>query len=84
MITRYKDYNQAILLKTNAMLVLYDVMDFQIIRKNVFYLRVLVFFMNQNIFGRVVDFIQYKKIRDGDAQFENLSITFCPLNLNVS
>ena len=67
------------------MLVLYDVMDFQIIRKNVFYLRVLVFFMNQNIVGRVVDFIQYKKeIRYGDAKFENLSITFCPLNLNVS
>ena len=48
------------LVKTNAMLVLYDIMDFKIIRKNVFYLRVLVFFMNQNIVGRVVDFIQYK------------------------
>ena len=48
-------------------------------------MRVLVFFMNQNIVGRVVDFIQYnKEIKYGDAKFENLSITFCPLNLNVS
>ena len=44
--------------KMNAMFILYDAMDFQIILKDVFYLRALVFFMNQNIAGRVVDFIQ--------------------------
>ena len=47
-----------ILRKINAMLILYDAVDFQIILKDVFYLRALVFFMNQNIAGRVVDFIQ--------------------------
>ena len=47
-----------ILRKMNAMLILYDAMDFQIIIKDVFYLGALVFFMNQNIAGRVVDFIQ--------------------------
>ena len=57
----------------NGMFILYDAMNFQIILKDVFHLRVLVFFMNQNIVGRVVDFIQYKK-RSGT---ETLNLKIC-------
>ena len=55
---KHKKHTCLILRKINAMLILYDAVDFQIILKDVFYLRAPVFFMNQNIAGRVVDFIQ--------------------------